>query len=160
MLNALKLVATAAIYCAIMAMPALSANPYFELKVSPEATAIPVGADDYAAIGRTEISTTIFALGNGEHKVKGVLMRDLLKYFGGKGEVVKLTALDGYAMDIPVTDFETYDAVIATEIDGQPLTIREHGPAWLLYPASGHPELIDTVYESRAVWQIKTIEID
>lgn len=160
MLHALKLIATAAIYCAAMALPALSANPYFELKASPEATAVAVGADEYAAIGQTEITTTIFVLNDGEHKVKGVLMRDLVKYFGGEGDTVKLTALDGYAMDIPMADFEKYDAVVATEIDGKPLTVRDHGPAWLLYPFSSHPELNDTVYESRAVWQIKTIEID
>lgn len=160
MLNTLKLIATAAIYCAAMAIPALSANPYFELKASPQAIAVPIGADEFAAIGLTEISTTIFVLNDGKHKVKGVLMRDLVKYSGGHGDAVKLTALDGYAMDIPMTDFETYDVVVATEIDGKPLSVRDHGPAWLIYPASTHPELKDTVYESRAVWQIKTIEID
>lgn len=158
--NILKLVATAVILCATPAMPALSANPYFELKASPDAAAMPIGAAEYTAIGLTEISTTIFTFKDGEHKVKGVLMRDLVKYSGGKGQAVKLTALDGYAMDIPMTDFETYDAIVATEIDGKPLSVRDHGPAWLIYPASQHPELNDTVYESRAVWQIKTIEID
>lgn len=160
MLNALKLIATAAIYCAAMAMPAFSANPYFELKASPGATAVAVGADEYAAIGQTEISTTIFVLNDGEHKVKGVLMRDLVKYSGGTGEVVKLIALDGYEMSVPMTDFVKYDAVVATEIDGKPLSIRDHGPAWLIYPVSEHPELNDTVYESRAVWQIKSISIE
>jgi len=87
-------------------------------------------------------------------------MRDLVKYSGETSHSVRLTALDGYAMDLPMSDFEKYDAVVATEMDGKPLSVRDHGPAWLVYPASDHPELKDTVYDSRSVWQIKTIEID
>ena len=55
---------------------------------------------------------TIFVMGEETHKVRGVLMRDLVKYVGGKGQSVKITSLDGYALDIPMSDFEAYDAVV------------------------------------------------
>lgn len=155
-----KLIPIAAAFLVVMASPVLAASPYFELKASPTSEAVPIGPEEYTAIGQKEITTTIFIMNDGEHKVKGVLMRDLVKYSGGTGEIVKLVALDGYEMDIPMSDFTTYDAVVATEIDGKPLSIRDHGPAWLIYPVSEHPELKDTLYDSRAVWQIKSIEVN
>lgn len=162
MMKSLRGVALAAAL-AWLAPPAMAGQAFYDVTghiAAAKGPSIGIGADEAAAIGQTEISTTIFVMGAGEHKVKGVLMRDLVKYAGGKGTSIKLIALDGYAMDIPMSDFENYDAVVATEIDGKPLSVREHGPAWLIYPASQHPELKDTVYESRSVWQIKTIEID
>jgi hypothetical protein len=160
MLSRLKTIATVAVFCVAMTVPGLAANPYFELKASPDAAAIPIGPEEFATIGPKEITTTIFIKNDGEHKVKGVLMRDLVKYSGGSGDAVKLVALDGYEMDVPMSDFIKYDAVVATEVDGNSLSVRDHGPAWLIYPASDHPELKDTLYESRAVWQIKLIEIN
>lgn len=155
------LIVCAALGC--FTLPAAAGQPIYDITGHIDAAkgpSIPISADEMAAIGATEISTTIFVMGTEPHKVKGVLMRDLVKYAGGQGNSVKIIALDGYAMDIPMSDFNKYDAVVATEIDGKPLTVRDHGPAWLIYPASQHPELKDTVYESRSVWQIKTIEID
>jgi hypothetical protein len=118
------------------------------------------GLDDIANIGETEIKTSIFVMGDAQHTVKGVLMRDLMRHVGGKGQNAKIAALDGYTMDVPVEDFLKYDVVLATEIDGKKLTVRDKGPAWLIYPASANPELKDTIYESRSVWQIKTIEFN
>lgn len=155
------LIVCAALGC--FAVPAAAGQQIYDVTGHIDAAKGPslsISADEVAAIGATEISTTIFVMGPEQHKVKGVLMRDLVKYAGGRGTSIKIIALDGYAMDIPMSDFDKYDAVVATEIDGKPLTVRDHGPAWLIYPASQHPELKDTVYDSRSVWQIKTIEID
>jgi hypothetical protein len=155
-----SLAAAALAFC--LASPALAGPALYEVtgQIAESQAPRAIGAEDLAKIGMTEIDTSIFVMGEETHKVRGVLMRDLVKYVGGKGQSVKITALDGYALDIPMSDFEAYDAVVATEIDGKPLSVRDKGPAWLIYPATDHPELKDTVYESRMVWQIKTIEID
>jgi hypothetical protein len=129
--------------------------------VTGDITAGPAVAIDQAAaqsIGETEIKTTVFVLGDQEHTVKGVLIRDLMRKLGSKSKVAKIAALDGYTMEIPTSDFMTYDVVLATEIDGKALSVRDKGPAWVIYPASQHPELKDTVYEARMVWQVKSVE--
>jgi hypothetical protein len=148
---------------ACLAGPALSGQPLCDLTGHIDTTqgaVRTIATEDLDKIGRTEISTTVISLGTAEHKVAGVLVRDLLRYVGGTGQSLHVTALDGYAIDIPLSDFESYDVVLATEIDGKGLSVRDKGPAWLIYPVSQHRELDDTVYESRSVWQIKTIEVD
>ncbi len=141
--------------------PAVAEAPLYAVTGKVAAgTAVAIHEADLKAIGKTEIITSIFALGAGQHRVSGVLMRDLVKYVGGTGENVKVTALDGYAMDVPVSDFMNYDVILATEIDGRKLAIREKGPAWIVYPVSQHPELNDTIYEARSVWQVKSIDFN
>ncbi len=161
-MNSLGQSLAAAVLALCLSTPAFSGTPLYEVAghLADGQAAQSISADEIAKIGETEINTTIFVMGAETHKVRGVLLRDLAKFVGASGDAVKLTALDGYALEIPMSDFETYDAVVATEIDGKPLSVRDKGPAWLIYPASDHPELKDTVYESRMVWQIKSIEFN
>ena len=119
-----------------------------------------ISAADFAAIGQTTIETKVLTLGDQPHKVTGVLARDLLNYVGSIGNKISVVALDGYTMEIPMEDIQQYDVVIATEIDGKALTVRDKGPAWIIYPVSQHKELDDTVYEARSVWQAKSITIE
>lgn len=143
--------------------PANSGQPIYVITGNISAEHGPVkaiGAEDLEKIGFREIDTKVLTLGDRKRHVKGVLARDVIKYAGGKGESLKISALDGYVIDIPMSDIESYDVVIATEIDGKKLSVRDRGPAWMIYPVSQHPELDESVYESRSVWQIKTIEIN
>jgi hypothetical protein len=159
----LRLGLAAAALALCIATPALAGQPIYSVtgSIATEQGAVrAIAAEDFEKIGITEIKTRVLTLGDGEHSVKGVLARDLLDYVGAKGENMKITALDGYQIDVPVADIESYDVVIATEIDGKVLSVRDKGPAWLIYPVSGHKELDDTVYESRSVWQIKSIEFN
>lgn len=154
------LLLAAAVGASVMVRPAAAAATLFELSAGAGQPARAIAADDFDKIGRTEIETTIFVMGKDKHVVRGVLMRDLAAYAGATGERVTITAVDGYALTIPAADFTAYDAVVATEIDGQPLSAGDRGPAWLIYPVSEHPELADAVYESRMVWQIKSMRFD
>jgi hypothetical protein len=142
---------------AMLSVQAMAGGAYFEIVRNGQTQAI--GPDDYQAIGETEITTKVISMGDDERVVKGVLGRKLLDYVKSEGQTVTIVALDGYAMEVPVEDLVKYDVVVATEIDGKKLSIRDKGPAWLIYPISTNKELEDTVYESRSVRQIKTITI-
>jgi hypothetical protein len=146
-----------------LAGPALAGQPIYVITgniAAEHGPAKAIAAEDLETIGYREIDTRVLTLGDQKRHVKGVLARDVIKYAGGKGESLKIQALDGYAIDIPMSDIEDYDVVIATEIDGKKLSVRDRGPAWMIYPVSQHPELDESVYESRSVWQIKSIEIN
>jgi hypothetical protein len=90
----------------------------------------------------------------------GVLMRDILKAAGATGTKVMVKALDGYEMEIPLSDFEEFDVIAATAVDGNRLTVRELGPAWIMYPNIDNPDLTSQLYASRCVWQIKEIRVE
>jgi hypothetical protein len=111
------------------------------------------------ALGMTEFSTKVVARGGGVSKVRGIEISKLLRANDLDGGNLRVTALDGYQMDVPRADVEKYPVLFALEIDGKRLTVREKGPAWVIYPVSGHTELDTPVYEARSVWQIKSVAV-
>lgn len=89
----------------------------------------------------------------------GPLMRDVIAALGLSGaSVVRCTALNEYSVDIPTTDFQRWNVILAMEADGTPLSPRESGPLWVIYPQSEHPELIASAYNQRLIWQLIRIE--
>ena len=90
---------------------------------------------------------------------RGPLVRDVLSKLGlDRLERVRFVAANDYYVDIPTDDFRTYDAILAMEADGEPLSRREKGPLWLMYPISDHSELRDPEYLRRLIWQVVRIE--
>jgi hypothetical protein len=49
--------------------------------------------------------------------------------------------------------------MVAYRLDDQPMTVREKGPLVIIYPFDARPGLRDAVYYSRAVWQLRRLEL-
>ncbi|HET6537908.1 MAG TPA: molybdopterin-dependent oxidoreductase [Sphingopyxis sp.] len=96
---------------------------------------------------------------DGVRLFEGVLVRDLLKSLGAQGHIVSATARNKYVIDIPFTDFERFDAIIAYRMDGEPMDNQDKGPLWIVYPRDVHSQLQDIRYDYRWVWQLKALEI-
>lgn len=128
-----------------------------------------VSADGKTSLGVTDsviekIGTVTFkanlpSTDNLTSEVKGPRLRDLIAATGLKSTLVTIKALDGYEMDIPAEDFDRYDVIVATEVDGKRISRRARGPGWVAYPSVEHPELMGDVYLARCVWQVKDIII-
>lgn len=96
---------------------------------------------------------------DGVVRFRGPLMRDVLDLVGlDDAELVRLTAANDYTVDIPTDDFRSYDAILAMIADGKRLSRRERGPLWLVYPMSQHPELTESQYNRRLIWQVVRID--
>ncbi len=104
------------------------------------------------------VKTTTSAT-DGVHHFKGFLVRDFLRSLGAEGTMITATAHNNYVVDIPFADFERFDAIIAYEIDGEPLAANDKGPLWIVYPRDDRPELQDIRYDYRWVWQLEALEI-
>ena len=91
---------------------------------------------------------------------EGFLVRDLIKAVGASGETLKATAINDYAIDIPLEDFRKYDAIIADTKNGARMTVRDKGPLWIIYPWDSVPELKNEIYHSRSIWQLNRIVIE
>ena len=96
---------------------------------------------------------------NGVTRFKGVELKTLLELAGASGTKLSAIALNDYAATIPVTDATEKGAFIAYLMDGAEMSVRERGPLWVLYPFDQRPELKAEEYYSRAVWQLKAIDI-
>ena len=95
----------------------------------------------------------------GMTRFTGVLLRDLLDRVGAKGTVLRMTALNDYAIEVPAADARDFDVLIAMEQDGRPMRVRDKGPLWIIYPLSGVPALPRPQTHDKMIWQLKSIEV-
>lgn len=94
------------------------------------------------------------------HKFTGVLFDDLLAAVGARGiATVRATALNDYRVDIPREDLTDHRAMLAYLLDDKPMSVREKGPLVIIYPFDDEPELRTPVRYSRAIWQLKSLEL-
>lgn len=91
---------------------------------------------------------------------RGPRLKDLLARVGASGKLLTITALNDYSVQVPIGDAEQYGVILARSIDGQPLSVRDKGPLFLIYPFDQHPELRNKVYYGRSIWQISTIKVE
>jgi hypothetical protein len=89
----------------------------------------------------------------------GPLLRDVLRAAGASGNTLRLIALNDYRVDMPFDDTQRYDVLLARLLDDQPMTVRDKGPLFVIYPFDSRPELRSAVYYSRSAWQLRTIEV-
>lgn len=93
-------------------------------------------------------------------KFTGPLLRDLLASVGAQGRLLKAAALNDYKVEIPVEDAQQYDVIICHLIDDQPMRIRDRGPLFIVYPFDAHPAIQSGRYFSRAIWQLRRIDVE
>jgi hypothetical protein len=96
---------------------------------------------------------------DGVSTFEGVLARDLMHAVGAKGDTVLATALNDYFVEIPMSDFDDYDVILAFRMNGERLRVRDKGPIWVLYPFSSVSEIQSTLFYSRAIWQLKSMDV-
>ncbi|MBZ0329497.1 molybdopterin-dependent oxidoreductase [Halomonas sp. ANAO-440] len=95
----------------------------------------------------------------GVGRFEGPLARAVLDAAGADAEHVQVRALDAFEAKVPVSDFHEYDVILAIQRDGEPIAVRDLGPAFLLYPFDDHPELLNETIRFRSVWHVGTIHV-
>jgi len=90
----------------------------------------------------------------------GPLLRDVLAAAGASGNKIAARALDDYKTLIPMLDAQKFDLIVARQIDGKNLSVREKGPLFIVYPFDSKPELQAQVYLDRSAWQLKSLTIE
>nr|WP_298682187.1 molybdopterin-dependent oxidoreductase [uncultured Dongia sp.] len=90
---------------------------------------------------------------------EGVALKDLLTLAGAKGTALTATAINDYAVDIPVTDADNPHVIVALRLNGALMPVREKGPLWIIYPLTDEPELETEETKSKMIWQLNRLEI-
>lgn len=93
-------------------------------------------------------------------KFTGVAVGELLAAVGGATSMtVRAVALNDYRVDIPAEDLVRNGAMLAYLLDDQPMAVRDKGPLVIIYPFDDKPQLRSAVHYSRAIWQLRSIEL-
>ncbi|MDQ0509608.1 molybdopterin-dependent oxidoreductase [Ancylobacter amanitiformis] len=111
------------------------------------------------ALPRHRIETTT-PWTDGRKVFEGVRLEDVLDQVGaGAAVTLKARALNDYSIDIPASDAREFDMLLALRMDGKPLSRRDKGPIWIVYPRDSVPRIQDERYDSRWVWQLNGLDI-
>jgi hypothetical protein len=92
---------------------------------------------------------------DGMIRFEGPLIRDILTLIDAKGSRIKVTAINDYSVEIPVSDIDSYEVILAMKMNGETLRTRTRGPLWVVYPWREKPELRTELFYGRAIWQAK-----
>lgn len=114
--------------------------------------------DDLRAIDATEFETTTIWT-DGPQTFTGVSLHVLLESIGAEGSALAATAINDYAIEIPVTDAIPGGPIIAYERNGATMSVRDKGPLWIVYPYDSNPEYQSEVTYSRSIWQLDRLEL-
>jgi hypothetical protein len=110
------------------------------------------------ALPAVEFSTaTIWT--DGARRYVGTPLKALLDRVGAHGSTVRATALNAYAITIPLDEITDDAPIIAYLEDGAPMSVRNRGPLWILYPFDDDPRWRTEVVYSRSIWQLERLDV-
>ena len=95
----------------------------------------------------------------GVQTFRGVLLSTILDKAGVFEGHLKASAINDYAVEIPVSDAVNGGPMIAYSLNGKEMTIRDKGPLWLVYPYDTNPAYQSEVIYSRSIWQLVRLEV-
>ena len=99
------------------------------------------------------------------HKLSGPLLVSVLGAAGvaaGAAVTLTLRAIDGYAVAVSLADANRYRMIVATAIDGVPMSLGGLGPLWAVYDADRIAEFADKPLKQRfalSPWGLYCIEV-
>lgn len=125
---------------------------------SGETKAVVFDRDDLLAMRLVTYRTsTIWT--DGVLEFRGVPLSEILKAANLTGTNLMLTASNDYAAEVPIDSILPDIPMIAFQIDGKPMSLRDKGPLWLVYPYDLSTTYQSEVVYTRSVWQLEQIEV-
>lgn len=106
---------------------------------------------------REVVTTTIWT--EGVQHFTGVSLNVLLDHVGAEGTIIEARAINDYSVEIPMGDATPDGALLAYAIDDAPMSRREKGPLWIVYPYDASAEYRSEVIYARSIWQLDRIEV-
>lgn len=105
-------------------------------------------------------NTTSTPWSEGVDVYEGPLLRSVLGAVGVRSGKLVVKALNDYSAVVPVEDSNKYDVILAMDMNGKPMGIRDKGPLFIVYPFDQFTELNNEIIHNRSVWQIKSIHVE
>jgi hypothetical protein len=95
----------------------------------------------------------------GQQEFSGPRLSDLMEAVGATGSALRIVAVNDYSATMPWSDIDSFPVILAMRHNGQPMSVRDKGPLFVIYPFGEFPDLLNEVIFSRSVWQVVGIEV-
>ena len=89
---------------------------------------------------------------------EGPTLLSLLEELGVQEGMLRVVALDDYAVDIPGADAAKFTILLAMRHNGKPMRVRNKGPIWVIFPAASLDDIREE-HESLSIWQLTSIDV-
>lgn len=123
-----------------------------------EATGVEFDVEALRALGEVTIETST-PWTEGVQTFTGVPLNRLTKALGITKGMLKAAAINDYAIEIPVSDAVEGGPIIAYLQNGAPMSVREKGPLWVVYPYDQNQAYQSEISYSRSIWQLVRIDV-
>ena len=118
-----------------------------------------ISRDQLLQLPQKEITTSLPWV-DGELVYSGVTLQTVLEIMDLPiASQVTFVALNDYKIAVPKEDFYDYQPIIAIKQDGEFMSVRDKGPYWLIYPLSTRPDINNTDFHAKMIWQIRDIHL-
>tara|TARA_Y100001001_G_scaffold104277_1_gene102035 strand:+ start:219 stop:692 length:474 start_codon:yes stop_codon:yes gene_type:complete len=154
----LKNFLNAILAAALLILPTIGAAQTILTVSTPEQSAT-YTLEELLALPQTTVVTTNDYVDTAT-TFQGPRLRAVLEPLNvGPDATLKMVALNDFSSSVPAVDAFDYDVILAVLRDGEPMSVRDKGPIWVIYPMDDHAELRNDSFNGRLVWQLKTIAI-
>lgn len=114
--------------------------------------------DMLRALGEVSFATTT-PWTEGVQEFTGVSLQALVEELGVTDGSIKATAINDYAIDIPVSNAVEGGPILAYLQNGERMSVRDKGPLWLVYPYDLNESYQTEVIFSRSIWQLVRLDV-
>ena len=155
-----QFLATAILMVAVTANSAIAqGNIYLTVTNASQDVVVELTEDDLLAMEQFTVHTENEFV-DGLAEFTGPLVRDVIALLGAAEiGMLRLTAVNDYAVEVPISDILDYDVIFALSQNGERFSIRDKGPIWMIYPMTDNVELQDRVYNDRLIWQLVKVDV-
>ncbi len=95
----------------------------------------------------------------GAQTFQGVSLKDLMDTLDVSEGMIEATAINDYAVEIPMEDAVSDGPIIAYANNAKEMSRRGKGPLWIVYPYDSDVKYqTETIY-SRSIWQLNRLAI-
>lgn len=113
---------------------------------------------DLAALPQISFTTT--TIWTTEAAVfSGPSLAAVLDSLGAEGASLSMIAVNDYKVEMPWAMMEQDTPIIANRINGEPFSIRDKGPLWVVFPYDSDARFQTEEIYSLSIWQLNQIQV-
>ena len=96
---------------------------------------------------------------DGVQSFTGVSLEAVTRAVGVTEGTLTARAINDYAIEIPVSDAVEGGPILAYQLNGREMSVREKGPLWVIYPYDLNRDYQSEVAFARSIWQLVSLEV-
>lgn len=95
----------------------------------------------------------------GPQRVAGPTLESLLEAVGAQGSSLTAWAINDYSITIPIEHARDHNVILAMEMNGARMRVRDKGPIWVIYPLTEEQAAM-RMFDGEMIWQLVRLRIN